>query len=337
MNFIAGDIGGTKILLGIFTWENKIIKLYQKKYLSSDWNAFRPILLDFITSLPNGIQPPTYGCFALAGPVSNGSCELTNLGWKLNQDEIQKSINLSSLELINDVGVLIYGIPFLNSRQFVQVQVGKEKSQRKRTIAVLAAGTGLGIAKGIITKKKILAFPSEGGHSEFSPRTKTEWELSEWLKADLKLERLSIERVVSGNGLGHIARWRLKQTDAISHPLKNISEAWRLNKELDLPSLASKAAKNGDKMMKEVLSLWLSAYGSVAGDLALQELCESGLWIGGGATTKQLDGIRSTTFLESLKRKGRFYKYLEEIPVMAIIDPEAGLFSAACRARMLAE
>ncbi len=71
--------------------------------------------------------------------------------------------------------------------------------------------------------------------------------------------------------------------------------------------------------------------------MALQELCQGGLWIAGGTTPKQLQGIRSATFLDSMKRKGRFRKYLEDLPVMALIDPEAGLFSAACRARMLAK
>ena len=88
--------------------------------------------------------------------------------------------------------------------------------------------------------------------------------------------------------------------------------------------------------MEEVLKIWLSAYGSAAGDLALQELCHDGLWIAGGTAGKNLQGIRSATFLEAFKRKGRFHEYLENLPVMVLVDPEAGLFSAACRARMLA-
>ena len=47
--------------------------------------------------------------------------------------------------------------------------------------------------------------------------------------------------------------------------------------------------------------------------------------------------IEYRAVLESMKNKGRFQKYLEELPIMALIDPEAGLFSAACRAHMIAE
>ena len=104
-----------------------------------------------------------------------------------------------------------------------------------------------------------------------------------------------------------------------------------------MPELVSQAAKSGDPLMQEVLNIWLSAYGCVAGDIALQELCLGGLWIAGGTASKQIDGICSDIFLNSFRDKGRFKNFLEDLPVMAIIDQEAGLFSAACRTRILAE
>ena len=107
--------------------------------------------------------------------------------------------------------------------------------------------------------------------------------------------------------------------------------------EIDLPALASKAAKDGDEKMIEVVNIWLSAYGSAAGDLALIELCEDGLWIAGGTTHKHIEGIKSGIFLSSMRRKGRFSNYISKLPIMALTDPQAGLFSAACRARMLAK
>ena len=89
--------------------------------------------------------------------------------------------------------------------------------------------------------------------------------------------------------------------------------------------------------MQRAVEIWLSAYGAAAGDLALQELCSGGLWIGGGTASKQLDGLKSATFLTPLRQKGRFQDFINGLQITAVIDPEAGLFSAACRARMLAE
>ena len=57
----------------------------------------------------------------------------------------------------------------------------------------------------------------------------------------------------------------------------------------------------------------------------------------GGTAEKNLDGLQSEQFLELPKAKGRFRPLLESMTIRAVIDPEAGRFSAACRARDLAE
>ena len=85
--------------------------------------------------------------------------------------------------------------------------------------------------------------------------------------------------------------------------------------------------------MQRALELWLSAYGCAAGDLALQELCTGGLWIGGGTAAKQLAGLQSAHFLDAMRAKGRFKTFINDLEIKAVIDPQAGLFSAACRAR----
>ena len=72
-------------------------------------------------------------------------------------------------------------------------------------------------------------------------------------------------------------------------------------------------------------------------DLALQELCSSGLWIAGGTAVKNLNGIKSSNFLNAFINKGRFQSYLKEIPLIVLKDPEATLFSSACRAHLIAE
>ena len=89
--------------------------------------------------------------------------------------------------------------------------------------------------------------------------------------------------------------------------------------------------------MSEALRLWLNAYGSAAGALALQELCSSGLWIAGGTAVKNLNGINSSNFLDAFSNKGRFQSYLKEIPLVILKDPEATLFSSACRAHLIAK
>jgi glucokinase len=98
----------------------------------------------------------------------------------------------------------------------------------------------------------------------------------------------------------------------------------------------AEAAQQGDSLAQEARQLWLGAYGAVTGDLALTSLCQGGIWLAGGTAGKQLEGLRSPAFLEAFLAKGRLRPVLETIPIQAITDPAVGVFSAACRARMLA-
>ena len=332
---LAGDMGGTKTLLAIYSLETDGLRQQHKqRFISSEWPSLEPMLESFLRERPDAVGTPTHGCIAVAGPVRNRTARITNLPWQLDEQNLALAAGIEQLELVNDFGVLIYGLPHLNDEQQVVLQAGVRDDG---PLAILGAGTGLGMARGQTTSEGLQALASEGGHREFAPRDEREWELACWLKGDLKVDRLSIERIVSGTGLGHIANWLLQKPEAAAHPLKGAARDWREHQMGDLPALVSQSAAMGDPLMQQALDIWLAAYGAAAGDLALQELCTGGLWIGGGTAAKQIDGLRSDTFLEPMRAKGRFKPFISDLPVTAVIDPEAGLFSAACRARMLAE
>ena len=341
MNLLAGDLGGTKTILAVYSNENYPKKLFEKYYISSEWESFYSIFEDFFKHLPDHISLPEYGCIGVAGQIKKQKVTITNLGWNIETEELSKLSKINNIELINDFSVLIYGIPFFKKSQYEVIQgtLNSEYKTNQKLIAIIGAGTGLGISRGLITPKSIFVFPSEGGHREFSPRTENEWELVKWLKKKLNIQRISIEKIVSGTGLGMIARWKLDDSKNENHPLQRTLKKMDNDKSdfIDLPALVWEEANKGDKLMSEALQLWLNAYGSAAGDLALQELCSSGLWISGGTAAKNLDGINSSNFLNAFSNKGRFQSYLKGIPVIVLIDPEATLFSSACRARLSAE
>ena len=332
---LAGDMGGTKTLLAIYSLETDgLLQQHKQRFISSEWPSLEPMLESFLRNRPDAIGAPTHGCIAVAGPVRNRTARITNLPWQLEEQKLALAAGIEQLELVNDFGVLIYGLPHLNDEQQVVLQAGERDDG---PLAILGAGTGLGMARGQTTGKGLQALASEGGHREFAPRDQREWELACWLKGDLQVDRLSIERIVSGTGLGHIANWLLQKPEAADHSLQGAARDWREHQVGDLPALVSQSAATGDPLMQQALDIWLAAYGAAAGDLALQELCTGGLWIGGGTAAKQIDGLRSDTFLEPMRAKGRFKSFISDLPVTAVIDPEAGLFSAACRAQMLAE
>lgn len=346
--YLAGDLGGTKTLLAIYSDQNgKLKQEHVQRYVSAEWTSLDSMLKHFLQTRPDTNGTPQTSCFAVAGPVKNRAAELTNLGWSISQESLQQSAGLERVELVNDFAVLIYGLPHFSDSQQITLQAGSgldsEGSQAEQgPVAILGAGTGLGMARGLPSKTGLIALPSEGGHREFAPRCNDEWALVQWLKRDLSLERISVERVVSGTGLGHVMNWMLQQAENATHPLQEKAKAWRYNTPdqpgyHDLPASTSQYAQAGDRIANAAMTLWLSAYGAAAGDLALQELCTGGLWIGGGTAEKNQDGLKSMPFLNALRQKGRFQPFLEGLTVRAVIDPGAGLFSAACRARELAE
>ena len=322
---LAGDIGGTKTLLSLYSVDMTL--LVSERYSSADWADLAPMVTAFLAGPAAGLPQPGAACFAVAGPVEGGQARLTNLPWLLDAGRLAAASGIQQVELVNDFAVLIYGLPHLEPSQQAVVRSGH--AEREAPLLVLGAGTGLGVAYGIPTADGLQAVASEGAHGEFAPRTQQEWQLKQWLQADLGLDRLSIERIVSGTGLGQVARWLLATTEAgAGHPLSSRDPQ-------DLPAAVAAAAQSGDPLASEALALWLSAYGSVCGDLALAALSRGGIWLAGGTAAKLLDPLRRGGFSKAFLNKGRLAAVLEPIAITAITDPEIGPFSAACRARML--
>lgn len=334
---LAGDIGGTKTLLSLYGWDGTSLELLrEERFVSAEWDDLAPMVRRFL-STPEGPQTPApaAACLAVAGPVQGGQARLTNLPWRLDESGLAAACSIPRVELVNDFAVLLHGLPFLESHQLASVRGGTAVPDEP--VLILGAGTGLGVALGIPTAGGLRAVASEAAHAEFAPRTEAEWALRQWLRKDLALERVSIERVVSGTGLGHVARWLLQEQDPQGqHPLQEVARRWHGSAEpADLPAAVSEAADQGEPLASEAMALWLSAYGSVVGDLALASLSRGGIWLAGGTAAKRLVGLRSPTFLEAFLAKGRLRPTLEPMPIQAVIDPKVGSFSAACRARAL--
>ena len=176
VNFLAGDLGGTKTLLALYSWDGKPTQLFKKRFLSLEWSSPGEMIRQFISEIPAGLEKINYGCIAVAGPVKNGSAKITNLSWEIDEEMIIKASGLKKIELINDFSVLIYGLPFLSSKQQKLIQGETLISPLNGMVAILGAGTGLGIARGLMTQEGITVLPSEGGHREFAPRTESEWQ-----------------------------------------------------------------------------------------------------------------------------------------------------------------
>jgi len=322
---LAGDIGGTKTNLGLFTrGKGRPLPKVIETFSSQSAPDLEHIIRQFLEIHPASV---THACFGIAGPVANGKSKTTNLPWNISEDRIKKQFNFHHVKLVNDLTATAIAVPLLNSDEFFPLnQAERIKGQN---LALIAPGTGLGIAMLIYQNGRYLPIPSEGGHADFAPNNEAEMKL--WQYLHQHYDHVSIEKVVSGSGLGNIYRW-LKDSDRLNEP------AWLRQKlkEMDPAKTITQAAlANKDVGCVKALNMFVSIFGAVAGNLALTGMTTGGVYLGGGIPPKILSKLKEDIFMEAFTNKGRFKELLENIPVKVILNDKAALMGAAYCAAML--
>jgi glucokinase len=312
---LAGDIGGTKVNLALYDSDG-LTQVRIKRFDSQNFPSIENILAEFFKENEVKIEK---ACFGVAGPVSDDKCSLTNLSWQVETSSLKKVLNSDAVWLINDLVATAYSIPFLALEDFEVIQSGTAASDGR--VAVISAGTGLGQAFLIPDGcGKYVVLDSEGGHCDFSPRNKLEAGLLYYLQK--QYSRISIERIVSGPGLLHILEY-----------FKSVEKEKVLQSELvslvNPASIVKKALEKSSPICEKTLNLFVSLYGSLAGNLALQYLSKGGVFLGGGIAPKIVPLLKEGSFMEAFLDKGRFEKYLAEIPVKVVMDESAPLLGAA--------
>lgn len=98
---LAGDIGGTKTDLAIFSNEaGPHAPLVQAEVHSAEYPSLQALAKEFLTKT---LMPAARACFAIAGPVIAGRAKTTNLPWVMDEDSLAKELNLRSVHLMNDL------------------------------------------------------------------------------------------------------------------------------------------------------------------------------------------------------------------------------------------
>ena len=319
---LAGDIGGTKTLLALFSRETGPLQpLYEKSYASSSYPGLDAIIEDFFAQA--GDYAPT-ACFGVAGPVREGRAVITNLPWQPDTGMLQASHGFFQATLINDLVATGYAIPHLEQSDFFTINKGIKT--REGALGIIAPGTGLGEVIFSWADSQYLAIASEGGHTDFGPITKTESQLLDYLK--LRYEHVSYDRICSGRGLPAIYDY-YKSLDQFDEPdwlVKQLASA-----EDPAPVIVNAAldeTKHCD-ICKKTLELFVSILGAEAGNLALNGLTTGGMYLGGGIPPKILPFLEAETFMRSFASKGRMRYLLTDIPVKVILNPKAALIGAA--------
>ncbi len=319
---LAGDIGGTKSNLAFFRGASHAPEsVTERSYQNRDFSSLAEVVGRFLAD--TGLTAAT-ACFGVAGAVVAGASHLPNLGWRLSETDLARDLDLESVRLLNDLEANALGIATLPAEQFFTLNPGQPLPGGNR--ALIAAGTGLGMALLFDDGADTRVSASEGGHVDFAPRNEEEIGLLRFLTA--RHGRVSVERVVSGRGL--VAVYDFLRDSGMDEPA---GLAARLEAAADRAATIALAGSRGEAAIcAQALEMFLSVYGAAAGNLALMALATGGLYIGGGIAPKLVDALPTSGFMAAFTDKGRFSGLLAQIPVQVILEPRTALYGAAARA-----
>ena len=311
---LAGDIGGTKTLLGLFEPAPRRPRLIvERRYDTDPGSSLDATVSEFLRTDGEN-QPVAAAVFGVAGPVVAQVAQLTNHPWMVDANRTSRVLG-APVQLLNDVEALAYALDALDADDLVTLQAGRARPDG--VMAVIAAGTGLGQALLVRVGGRPLACASEGGHADFAPRNRREDELVRMLRQEYG--RTTVEHVLSGPGLMHL------------HQLTHREDACEaVDDGLDLAATVTGAGlESRCERCHEALSLFVSAYGSEAGNLALRGLAAGGVFIGGGIAPRILPALQWPGFLDAFRDKPPMSSLLADVPVHVIVTPAAGLLGAA--------
>ena len=319
---LAGDIGGTKTVLALFSEAlGPRQPLVEKTFPSDDYESLLAVINAFMAGRPDGVL--TGAAFGIAGPVMNNRVQTTNLPWTIEAEELADYLNLPGrVYLLNDLEATATGVPTLLPDELVTLQAGEPEPEA--AIGVVAPGTGLGEAYLTWDGQRYRAHPSEGGHAGFGPETDTEFELLTYMRG--QLDHVSFERVCSGIGIPNLyAFWR----DSGRYEEPDWLRGALAAAEDPVPIIAQAALEEKAAICSATMGLFVDILGSEAGNMALKLAALGGVYLGGGIPPRILPLLQGPRFLAAFKRKGRFAALLSRMPVHVILNRQLALSGAA--------
>jgi glucokinase len=319
MRVLAGDIGGTKTAIATVEIDRtscRVLRLV--RYPSADYPTLEQIVEEFLADEKS--RPKAAG-FGVAGPVRDGVAKVTKLPWRIEERTLAPRMRIPRVTVVNDFAAAARGIPYLGARQLATLVPGR--SEKGATMAILGAGTGLGQAGIVQVGDRVIVVASEGGHVDFGPRNDAEDGLVRFLRR--RFGRATRDRILSGGGLALIYEYLKSRRAAPETP----AVAAALQQEDPAAVVSRFALARKDRLCRLALEMFVSIYGSEAGNLALQYRATGGVYVGGGIAPRILPELKRREFRRAFGAKPPMTDLLSRIPVRAVLDWRLGLFGAA--------
>jgi glucokinase len=310
---LIGDIGGTNARFALANLAHPgfhdVLELK-----CDDFKTSGDAIRHFLASV--GAAQPSAICLAAAGPVVDGSIDVTNNHWTVSTAALASEFDLDEIRLANDFEAIAYSLPFLGAedRSVIGRQKGVDLSGRDFNVAVLGPGTGLGIAGLCGRSGHLVPITGEGGHAGFAAETDLQDEVLPILRK--RFGRVSAERLVAGSGIENLY--------AALADLRGTGEA-----PLSAAQIFVAAAAGASAIASEAVKLFFEMLGQVAGDVALTMGAYDGVYIAGGIAKRYPELLASGGFRRAFESKGRHTEIMERVPTYLVTHEQPGLLGAS--------
>lgn len=304
---LIADIGGTNARFALADLKNDVI-CNELVLPTQDFKTFDDALAHYFINEAVDVDGLVGACIAVAGPVQDGYCRMTNLPWILDNRRIKDTFGWQSVDVINDFAAQAYAC--INAKESQRSMIGDLdvwNVQEERPVVITGPGTGLGVAQAVKFDGVWRVIPSEGGHVEFAPINDLDRDIQKVLQT--KYDRVSVERLVSGLGIENIYfALTFLQGDVIEKSAQEI-------------------ATSDDETCQQAMGLFFEYLGRFAGDLALTASAQM-VVIAGGICQKNRSKLATSKFRTAFSQKGRFQETLLNTPTWLLSDNQPGLNGA---------
>lgn len=313
---IVGDVGGTNARFAVVDAQGHVRN--PRSFANKDYASLADIMAEYIETTVGRKRPPR-AVIAVAGPVLHGEIEFTNLDWVVSEGDLLAQFEFEAVRLINDFAAQAIACPLLEGPDLRVLGPNLAKGPVDCPMVALGAGTGFGVAALARSARGDVALATEGGHAAFAPTDEVEVEV--WNRLDARYGRVSIERLLSGQGLYDL--------------YCVLAELAGKAPELADEAMVTREGLVGDPLASAALDRFVGIMGAVAGDLALTFGARGGVFVSGGIAPRIAERLAGGGFRARFEDKGRLSDYVQTVPTYLVLHPYPAILGAARQLELL--
>ena len=268
------------------------------------YQSFDDAILAYLDQV-DGHRQTRRAAISIAAPIKGDKVQMTNHGWTFSIQALRQHFGWLSLDIVNDFTAVALCLPRLLPQDYRQIGGGKARAHAP--MAVLGAGTGLGVS-GLFPQGRFWhPLSSEGGHATLAATNEREEKILSIARGLSPTGHVSGEYFLCGSGLERLYRCLM------------IADG--LNAET-MPLTAAEISESGlngqDSRAREVMTIFSAFLGNAAGNLALTLGSFGGVYLAGGIVPRWGEWFDQSPFRTAFEAKGRYRDYLADIPTYLI-------------------